>query len=70
MAALAVALPLLFPLQSRSVCDAIVIDKAVGWVIVAEAVAIHPLLSVAVIVYVPALSLEALSLVPPLGVQF
>jgi hypothetical protein len=50
VAALAVALPVP-PLQSIFVCEAIVIAIAVrGWVIVTGAVAVHPLLSVAVIV--------------------
>src|SRR5271155_5252518 len=39
-----------------------------GWVIVATAMAGHPLLSVAVIVYVPALSV-ALRLLPPPPLQ-
>ena len=39
----------------------------VGWLIVTEAVAVHPLLSVTVIVYVPKLRLEAVRFVPPEG---
>ena len=45
------------------VCDAGVRFNAAGWVIVALAVAVHPLLSVTVQVHVPALSPEAVAVV-------
>jgi hypothetical protein len=44
------------------------IPKLVGWVIAIDAVAVQPLLSVAVIVYVPALTV-AVILLPPAGDQ-
>ena len=66
VAALAVALP--DPLQLVFVCDAIVTFR-VGWVMVAVANPWQPFLSVAVMVYIPALRLEAVRLVPPLGDQ-
>ena len=40
-----------------------------GWVIVIVEVALHPLASVTVNVYVPAERLEAIALLPPLGAQ-
>ena len=70
VAAFAVMLPVLFPLQRMLVCDAIVTPSAeAGWVIATEAEAVHPWLSVTVMVYVLAVRLEAVNPFPPLGVQ-
>jgi len=44
-------------------------DKAAGWVMVAEAVAVHPLLSVTVAVYVPAVKPVAVAFVCAEGVH-
>ena len=63
---MAVAVP--DPVQLEFVCEAMVIPN-VGWVIVAVANPWHPFLSVAVMVYVPALKPEAVRFVPPLGAQ-
>ena len=69
MAALADALPVP-PLHSMLVDDAIDIAIAdAGWVTATEADAVHPLLSVVVIVYVLAVRLDAINPFPPLGVQ-
>src|SRR6185437_80675 len=65
----AVAVPLgSVPPQAEGV-DEPAIAIARGCVIIAEAVAVHPLASVTVTVYVPALRLLAVALVPPLGVH-
>jgi hypothetical protein len=61
-----VALPLLPPLQEMLTCD-VVTTMAVGSVIVVLAVALHPLSSVIVQVYVPGASEEAVAAVPPEG---
>lgn len=61
-----VALPLLPPLQEMLACDVVTVI-AVGSVIVVLAVALHPLSSVIVQVYVPGASEDAVAAVPPEG---
>jgi hypothetical protein len=51
---LAAAAPVDAPLHNTFVCDEIVVEAAVGWVIVTVAVDVHPFASVAVTVYDPA----------------
>ena len=46
-----------------------VVEIARGWVMVTDAIAIHPLESVTVQMYVPALSPVASAFVPPAGDQ-
>ena len=64
--AVTVALPLLPPLQEMFVCDVLAV-MAVGSVMVAVAVALQPLSSVIVQVYVPGASEDAVAAVPPEG---
>ena len=56
-------------MQAILVCEAGVKDKAVGCVMVKFRVAVHPILSVTVTVYVPAESPVAIEPVPPAGDQ-
>jgi hypothetical protein len=63
-----VAVPVLPPLQRTLVVEVNALI-AVGWVTVVVAVAVHPLESVTVAVYVPAASPVAVAAVPPLGAQ-
>ena len=61
-----VAVPLHPPLQVTSVCDCVAVIAG-GWVMVTLVVAIHPLASVIVQVYEPAVSVEAVADEPPDG---
>ena len=61
------AVPLDPPLQDTFVCAAVAVLIAVGCVIVKFLVAVHPLASVTVTVYVPALNPVAVAAVPPDG---
>ena len=51
---LAIALPLLPPLHDILFTAVAEVVNTIGWVIVADAVVVHPKLSVTVTVYVPA----------------
>jgi hypothetical protein len=53
------------PKQDTLLTELMLMPKADGCVIVAAAVAVHPLLSVTVIVYVPAVTDTVLNPVPP-----
>src|SRR5688572_30292071 len=66
--AVAVALPVFPPKQRTGVMVAETVSN-VGCVIVTVAVLVHPLASVTVTVYVPAVKPVAAALVPPEGVQ-
>ena len=61
--------PLDPPLQDTFVCAAVAVMIVVGCVIVKVLVAVHPLASVTVTVYVPALNPVAVAAVPPEGDQ-
>jgi hypothetical protein len=68
----AAALAVMLPVGAHAlepIVDAIEMETPVGCVTIADTLAVHPLLSVAVMVYVPPLRLEAVRLVPPDGVQ-
>ena len=60
------ATPVLLPLQSTFVVTVALANKVAFCVIVTEAVAVHPLASVTVKVYVPALKPLMLEVVAPL----
>ena len=60
--------PFVPPLQATFVCDVPTVNAA-GCVTVYDLVAVHPLASVTVTVYVPAASPVAVAPVPPDGAQ-